>query len=231
MVVLLGVASLWLHVRIAFCVIRGRWWPAVSALSNGRSWLLLADHPTKALALLLLGCPSGHVAVQRVAAAVRRKIKIYLLRVGHERDGGERNDRNGERKDREIPRGRKNGGRAWWSREAARARNQKRNTLNEAAGTASPRGMDPESFTYEEKESYVRFAPFMGMRSWTLEPRSEMQGGASRRALRVGREYVALLAGAVPTSNCHFTATRPSALSMAKAEKHRRRGGCDSSRG
>ena len=41
---------------------------------------------------------------------------------------------------------------------------------------ASPRGMDPESFTYEEKESYVRFAPFMGMRSCALEPRSEMQG-------------------------------------------------------
>ena len=47
-------------------------------------------------------------------------------------------------------------------------------TFNEAAGTASPRGMDPESFTYEEKESYVRFAPFMGMRSCQLEPRSEM---------------------------------------------------------
>ena len=29
----------------------------------------------------------------------------------------------------------------------------------------------PESFTYEEKESYVRFAPFMGMRSCALEPR------------------------------------------------------------
>ena len=43
---------------------------------------------------------------------------------------------------------------------------------------ASPRGMDPESFTYEEKESYVRFAPFMGMRSCALEPRSEMQGCA-----------------------------------------------------
>ena len=53
-----------------------------------------------------------------------RQIKIYLLRVGHERDGGERNDRNGERKDRETPRGQKNGGRAWWSREAARARSQ-----------------------------------------------------------------------------------------------------------
>ena len=35
---------------------------------------------------------------------------------------------------------------------------------------------NPESFTYEEKESYVRFAPFMGMRSCALEPRSEMQG-------------------------------------------------------
>ena len=54
-------------------------------------------------------------------------------------------------------------------------------TFNEAAGTASPRGMDPESFTYEEKESYVRFAPFMGMRSWTLEPRSEMQGSPAHR--------------------------------------------------
>ena len=43
-------------------------------------------------------------------------------------------------------------------------------------GTVSRRGMDPESFTYEEKESYVRFAPFMGMRSCALEPRSEMQG-------------------------------------------------------
>ena len=43
-------------------------------------------------------------------------------------------------------------------------------------GTVSRRGMDPESFTYAEKESYVRFAPFMGMRSCALEPRSEMQG-------------------------------------------------------
>ena len=64
----------------------------------------------------------GTVNVQRVAAAVSRLIFKYYLRIGHERDGGERNDRNGKREDRETPRGRKNGGRAWWSREAARAR-------------------------------------------------------------------------------------------------------------
>ena len=58
--------------------------------------------------------------------------------------------------------------------------------FNEAAGTASPRGMDPESFTYEEKESYVRFAPFMGMRSCALEPRSEMQGKARLAPKAVG---------------------------------------------
>ena len=61
-------------------------------------------------------------------------------------------------------------------------RSQQRNTLKEprscreSCRLASPRGMDPESFTYEEKESYVRFAPFMVRRSCALEPRSEMQG-------------------------------------------------------
>ena len=52
-------------------------------------------------------------------------------------------------------------------------------TFKEAAGTVSVGRhveLDPESFTYAEKESYVRFAPFMGMRSCALEPRSEMQG-------------------------------------------------------
>ena len=81
----------------------------------------------------------GTMNVQRVAAAVSRKIKIYLLRIGHERDGGERNDRNGERKDREIPRGRKNGGRAWWSREAARARSQ-HHAHSRRQQARSPRG-------------------------------------------------------------------------------------------
>ena len=79
----------------------------------------------------------GTVNVLRVSAAVSRLIFKYYLRIGQERDGGERNDRNGKREDRKTPRGRKNGGRAWWSREAARARSQKRNTLNEAARTVS----------------------------------------------------------------------------------------------
>ena len=68
----------------------------------------------------------------------------------------------------------------WWARvvepRGSASEEPAARTFNEAAGTASPRGMDPESFTYEEKESYVRFAPFMGMRSCALEPRSEMQG-------------------------------------------------------
>ena len=59
-------------------------------------------------------------------------------------------------------------------------------TFKEAAGTVATWAWNPESFTYAEKESYVRFAPFMGMRSWTLEPRSEMQGDDPGRE-RVGR--------------------------------------------
>ena len=52
-------------------------------------------------------------------------------------------------------------------------------TFKEAAGTVATWAWNPESFTYAEKESYVRFAPFMGMRSCALEPRSEMQGAAA----------------------------------------------------
>ena len=94
--------------------------------------------------------------VQRVAAAVSRKIKIYLLRVGHGRDGGERNDRNGEIKDRETPRGQKNGGRARWSREAARARSQQ----DALEGGSRHGGTDPESFTYGKKESRLEICVF-----------------------------------------------------------------------
>ena len=43
--------------------------------------------------------------------------------------------------------------------------------------------MDPESFTYEEKESYVRFAPFMGMRSCALEPRGVRNATESMAAI------------------------------------------------
>ena len=79
----------------------------------------------------------GTVNVQRVAAAVSRQYFKYYLRIGHKKDGGERNDRNGKREDRETPRGQKNGGRAWWSREAARARRASRTHLKEAAGTVA----------------------------------------------------------------------------------------------
>ena len=61
-------------------------------------------------------------------------------------------------------------------------------TFKEAAGTVSVGrhvAWNPESFTYAEKESYVRFAPFMGMRSCALEPRSEMQGVAHRISFKV----------------------------------------------
>ena len=44
---------------------------------------------------------------------------------------------NGERKDRETPRGRKDGGRAWWSREAARQEASSARTFKEAARTVS----------------------------------------------------------------------------------------------
>ena len=100
----------------------------------------------------------GTMNVQRVAAAVSRKIKIYLLRIGHERDGGERNDRNGERKDRETPRGQKNGGRAWWSRETARARSQQ----DALEGGSRHGGTDPESFTYGKKESRLEICVSAG---------------------------------------------------------------------
>ena len=125
----------------------------------------------------------GTVNIQREPLLSAVNIFKYYLRVGHERYGGERNDRKGERKDRETPRGKENGGRAWWSREAARARSSSAthsSRQHTRCRLALPRGMDPESFTYEEKESYVRFAPFMGMRSCALEPRSEMQGGWGR---------------------------------------------------
>ena len=121
----------------------------------------------------------GTVNIQREPLLSAVNIFKYYLRVGHERYGGERNDRKGERKDRETPRGKENGGRAWWSREAARARSSSAthsSRQHTRCRLALPRGMDPESFTYEEKESCVRFAPFMVRRSCALEPRSEMQG-------------------------------------------------------
>ena len=60
--------------------------------------------------------------------------------------------------------------------ERQRERGASSTHIQEAAGTVSAGRHVDESFTYAEKESYVRFAPFMGMRSCTLEPRSEMQG-------------------------------------------------------
>ena len=55
----------------------------------------------------------GTVNIQREPLLSAVNIFKYYLRVGHERYGGERNDRKGERKDRETPRGKENGGRAW----------------------------------------------------------------------------------------------------------------------
>ena len=60
--------------------------------------------------------------------------------------------------------------------ERQRERGASSTHIQEAAGTVSAGRHVDESFTYAEKESYVRFAPFMGMRSCALEPRSEMQG-------------------------------------------------------
>ena len=67
--------------------------------------------------------------------------------------------------------------------ERQRERGASSTHIQEAAGTLSAGRHVDESFTYAEKESYVRFAPFMGMRSCVLGPRSEMQG----RKRRVGR--------------------------------------------
>ena len=49
--------------------------------------------------------------------------------------------------------------------ERQRERGASSTHIKEAAGTVATWAWNPESFTYAEKESYVRFAPFMGMRS------------------------------------------------------------------
>ena len=67
--------------------------------------------------------------------------------------------------------------------ERQRERGASSTHIQEAAGTVSAGRHVDESFTYAEKESYVRFAPFMGMRSCALEPRSEMQAGKVVRTL------------------------------------------------
>ena len=74
-------------------------------------------------------------------------------------DSGQSNDRSKARENRKTPRGRKNGGRAWWSRRQREARILAafKDYTQHWCRFSDPRGMDPRIFLLWKKRIRLRF--------------------------------------------------------------------------